>query len=449
METTLNSSGVKSRNPMAAVLGSRNFRLLWIGQGLSLLGDQFYLITMPWLVLRLTGGDALALGTVLALAGLPRAIFMLLGGAVTDRFSPRTVMLACDAVRLVLIAGLAALVMAQGIQIWMLYAFSLLFGIAAGFFMPASYAIVPRLVGKENLQGGSAITQGTAQIAQFLGPALAGGLLAWAGRDLPTGVEGAGLAFAFDALTFLVSIATLWRINLTSIPEERSADRGEKVLASIWSGLRHFWGDSFIRFVLVMMACGSLFIVGILMVGVPVLASSRLGGGAGTYGLLISVYAGGSLLGVAGAGMLPRPGVQGMKWLLTVLNLVTSLAWIALAEIHSPGLAAVVMFFVGLGSGYQGIVFFTAMQKRVPGQLMGRLMSLVLLFNVGLAPISQTLAGLVIRWSLPGLFRLAGVGFLALVTWACFQPEMKMVGEILAKNSEMQKKAVGAGMDVL
>ena len=71
----------------ANVLRIRNFRLLWIGEGISLLGDQFYLIALPWLVLSLTG-NALTVGTVLATAGVPRALFMLLGGALTDRFAP-------------------------------------------------------------------------------------------------------------------------------------------------------------------------------------------------------------------------------------------------------------------------------------------------------------------------------------------------------------------------
>ncbi len=78
----------------ASPLSVRNFRLLWIGEGISLLGDQFYMIALPWLVLQLTG-SALALGTVMALAGIPRALFVLVGGAFVDRFSPRSVMIDC------------------------------------------------------------------------------------------------------------------------------------------------------------------------------------------------------------------------------------------------------------------------------------------------------------------------------------------------------------------
>lgn len=88
----------------------RNFRLLWIGQGISVLGDQFYLIALPWLVLQLTG-DALAVGTVLALVAFPRAVFMLVGGALIDRFSPPNVMLASDALRMVLVTGILAAVL--------------------------------------------------------------------------------------------------------------------------------------------------------------------------------------------------------------------------------------------------------------------------------------------------------------------------------------------------
>src|SRR5690349_8578905 len=96
----------RAASPMAHVLGIRDFRLLWIGQSTSLLGDQFNFIAMSWLVLKMTG-DPLALGTVLALGGIPLAIFTLIGGAIADRISPRRVMLISDVVRLLISALLA------------------------------------------------------------------------------------------------------------------------------------------------------------------------------------------------------------------------------------------------------------------------------------------------------------------------------------------------------
>src|SRR5262245_16828558 len=113
----------------ASPLTVRNFRLLWIGESISLLGDQFYMIALPWLVLQLTG-NALALGAIMALAAVPRALFMLIGGAFVDRFSPRNVMFASDFARLLLVALLTVLVLSGGIQLWMLYVFALAFGLA-------------------------------------------------------------------------------------------------------------------------------------------------------------------------------------------------------------------------------------------------------------------------------------------------------------------------------
>src|SRR5512140_1563020 len=100
---------------------SRNVRLRVVGGLISVLGDQFYLIALPWLVLQLTG-NALDVGAVLALAGVPRALLMLVGGAFTDRFSPRRVMLYSNYLRAAVVGLMAALVLTGSVQVWMLYA---------------------------------------------------------------------------------------------------------------------------------------------------------------------------------------------------------------------------------------------------------------------------------------------------------------------------------------
>src|SRR5215217_9529673 len=182
----------------ASRLRVRNFRLLWIGDAISLLGDQFYMIALPWLVLQLTG-SALALGTVMALAGIPRAVFVLVGGAFVDRFSPRSVMIASNFARLVLVVLLSALVLTNTIRIEMLYAFALAFGLADSFYFPGQSAIIPQLLPEDQLQAGNTYVQGTAQLSLFLGPVLAGALVAVLGQVATT--EGApstvGIGIAF------------------------------------------------------------------------------------------------------------------------------------------------------------------------------------------------------------------------------------------------------------
>src|SRR5579859_68192 len=122
MENVVELNVQKPTSPLSV----RNFRLLWIGEGISLLGDQFYLIALPWLVLQLTS-SALALGTILALASIPRALFMLVGGVFVDRYSPRSVMFASNFARLVLVGLLSALVLTNNIGLEILYVFALAF----------------------------------------------------------------------------------------------------------------------------------------------------------------------------------------------------------------------------------------------------------------------------------------------------------------------------------
>src|SRR5512136_2635127 len=171
METTL-----PRKNSMATVFGLRDFRLLFSGATTSLLGDQFALIATPWLVLKLTG-DPLALGLVLALEGIPRAVFILLGGAITDRFAPRLIMLTADAIRLILTALMALVVFTGTVQMWMLYTFALAFGLVAGFAVPAANSIVPRLVQEQDLQAGNSVIMGSSQLVGLIGPTIAGILI--------------------------------------------------------------------------------------------------------------------------------------------------------------------------------------------------------------------------------------------------------------------------------
>src|SRR5574342_1431835 len=185
----------------ASVLRIRNFRLLWIGERLSLLGDQFYMIALPWLVLTLTG-NALAVGTVFALAGIPRALFMLVGGALTDRFTPRRLMINSNLARMVLTGLLAVLVAMNLIQLWMLYVLALFFGLADAFFFPAQTSIVPQLVDKDQLQQGNAMIQGTATLSLLVGPILAGRLISWLDGGTMHSTFGIALAFALDSLSF-------------------------------------------------------------------------------------------------------------------------------------------------------------------------------------------------------------------------------------------------------
>ncbi len=318
--------GSGARTGLFSVLRVRNFRLLWIGEAISVLGDQVHFVALPWLVLQLTG-DPLAMGSVLALAGIPRAVFMLVGGAFTDRFSPRTIMLLSNVARMILVGAMAALVLMGRIDLWMLYGFALVFGLIDAFFYPASIAIVPALLPQHQLQSGNALVQGTAQISVLLGPLLGGALIASFGGGTATvdGVStadltGTGLALALDALTFLISAVTL---RLIHEPARRQPSDGATpangVMQDILDGLKTAWNDVALRFVVLISAAINFLVDGPILIGIPVLADTRFAQGAAAFGIVMSAYGGGSLVGTLLAGSLPKPDGRRLGPLLMVI----------------------------------------------------------------------------------------------------------------------------------
>lgn len=416
------NSTVASTSP-AGVLRIRNFRMLWIGESISLLGDQFYMIALPWLVLSLTG-NALAVGTVLATAGIPRALFMLIGGAFTDRFTPRMIMIRSNLARMALTGILAGLVASKLIELWMLYAFALLFGLADAFFFPAQTSIVPHLVGKEQLQAGNAMIQGTATLSVFVGPVLAGALISRLDGGATHSVAGIALAFGLDSLSFIASITML---SLMHIGSRRApdGDREGNMLASIRDGLRTVWMDPTLKIVLGLMMGLNLLIVGPFTVGVPVIARMRFPEGAAAYGVMMSLFGGGALLGIALAGILPKPS----KTLLgTVLLSVLSLMGAGLATLGIAGtlwIAAPACLAMGVANGYNNILMISWLQQRITPGMMGRMMSLVMFAAIGLNPLSTAAAGALIGFNASFLLVSAGGLMMVLCLSAAFSPAVR------------------------
>ena len=412
------------------ILKNRNFRLLWIGEGISLLGDQLYLIALPWLVLQLTG-SAFAMGTVLALAAIPRALFMLVGGALTDRLSPRVLMLASNAARMLLVAALAAVTIGGVIELWMLYAFALLFGLADAFFFPAQSAMVPQLIGSERLQTGNAVVQGTAQLSMFLGPVLAGVLIALldgSGSGVPDR-WGIGVAFALDALSFVASLCALAAMRVDrATPSSETPPAPQGVVSLIVEGLRFVWHDHVLRYYFVLIAAANLLINGPFSVGIPVLADSRYAGGAAAFGIVLSAYGGGSLVGILLAGATPRPA--GRKFAAALLGLtgMMGLCMVALGALPGTVPAAITASVMGVAEGYVVIQFVTWLQMRTPDAMLGRMMSLLMFAVVGLSPVSSTVAGALIQVSATAVLMGAGALMVLVVLIGSLSPSVWRLG---------------------
>ena len=422
--TTSTAGPAPSANPLVV----RDFRLLWIGEAVSTLGDQFALIALPWLALVLTG-SGIALGSVLALMAIPRALFMLIGGVSVDRFSPRRVMLGSNAVRLVAVALLGAVVVTGAVELWMLYAFALVFGVADAFFFPAQTSIVPELVEPEQLQRANGIVQGTAQASVLVGPALAGVLIVIFGADAAgASAAGIGVALLLDAVTFLVSLVTLWLIR----PRAHVAAPATSLIESIREGVRFVWGSQAMRAVIAVSLAANLFITGPIEVGLPYIAYARLPEGAAAFGLIMAGFGGGSLIGLVVASILRPPRASRLGPVIILTIGLAGLGVAAVAFVDTTLAAVAVAVATGSALGYGNLLGITWMQTRIPPELMGRVMGLMITGSVGLVPVSAFLAGIAVEISLEGTMLFAGLGLAVASVASLLSPAVRRLGLVPA-----------------
>ena len=377
-----------------------DFRLLFTGESVSVIGDNFHFVALAWLTLQLTG-SGLALGSVLMVAAIPRVIFMLLGGALSDRFSPRSLMLYSNAFRGVVVGILAALVLTGNAALWQLYIMAGIFGVVDALFYPALQAIVPMLVDERTLAPANALMQGSQQFATLIGPALAGFLVAWVQT---------GPAFVFDAASFAVATVALLFVaggRRAAMAPEAAGDSRPSLLATIGAGLHYAWSDPPVRSLILLTAAFNFAFSGPLLVGLPFMSDHGLGGGSATFGILLSAFGAGALAGAVGAGSISRPPRLGTIVLLIAIGLGVGLGLLGVA----PNVAAAfgLLGAMGVGAGFLNVHIISWLQGRTAEAMRGRVMSMVMLGSVGLAPVSYALAGAIVDVGpVPLMFGVAG-----------------------------------------
>ena len=393
----------RTRFALIQPLRQRDFRLVFGGESISLLGDQFHFVALAWLTLQLTG-SGVALGTVLMTTAIPRALFMLVGGAMSDRISPRSLMLVSNALRTVVVAIIAALVLSGHAQLWQLYVLALIFGTVDAFFHPALNTIVPMLVSERLLSPANALVQIMQQLSGLIGPAIAGIVVA---------AMSTGPAFAFDAASFGVATLTMWLVRggRRAAPSATNDAANQRpsggVLANIGAGVGYAWSDPAIRSLVLLIAAFNFAFTGPLLVGLPYLADTRFQGGAAAFGIIISAYGAGALSGAVLAGSLRHVPRLGLITLLTASAMGIGLAF--LGNVPSVILAVIAMAAIGLGAGFINVRIVAWLQTRTPEAMRGRVMSLVLLGAVGLSPVSLAVSGVIIDFGAVSLmFAVAG-----------------------------------------
>jgi MFS family permease len=375
----MSHGGGLSRVRLLAPLRHRDFRLLWTGMCVSLLGDGVFLVAMAWQVYALSNSPA-ALALVGVAMTVPTIVFLLLGGVVSDRLDRRRIMLGADVARGLAVGLMAVLSLTGALELWHVVALVAVYGAGQAFFSPAFDAIVPDVLPPDELAQANALDQFVRPIAlRLAGPALGGVLIA---------LLGAGSAFALDALSFAVSAGAL--LAMTPRPRKAASEHAT-VMADIGAGLRYIRAHVWLWATFASAAIAYLLFMGPAEVLLPYIVKNDLHGSAADLGI---VFAAGGIGSVGCAVVLGQRGLPRRD--ITFMYVTWTLATFAIA---GYGVATAVWQLMIASLAFNAletagtIVWATAKQRHVPAALLGRVSSLDWLISIGLLPLSFALTG--------------------------------------------------------
>jgi MFS family permease len=380
------STKLISRVRIAAPLRHRDFRLLWTGLVVSLLGDGIFLVAVAWEAYRIDDRPSALAGVGLATSA-PQVALLLLGGAVSDRLPRRTVLIAADAARAVAVGGLAVLGSFGHLRLWELWAAAFVIGAATAFAAPAFDAIVPELVPKERLMEANGLDQFLRPAAlQLLGPALGGLLLA---------VVGNAGAFGMDALSFVFSAGCVAR--LSSVASVAAPGETSSLWVDVREGLGYVRSQVWLWGTFVAATFTYLLFLGPTYVLVPYLVKNRLHGGGATLGIVLGLGGLGSLLAAA---VTAQHGDRGRRP-ITFMYVAWTGATLLVAGyglVSRQWELAALVFAVGALEAAGTVVWATLKQRLVPGELLGRVSSIDWFVSTALMPLSYVLTPVVVRF---------------------------------------------------
>src|ERR687887_2291650 len=356
---------------------SRDFRLLWTGQAISLLGDAAFLIALGWRTFTLTG-SARSLGLVLTLQGLGLLSTVLVGGALADRYDRRTLMLVSDAARFAIIGALAAIDATGHLSIGFLAGIAFAEGLATGFFTPALGGVLPLVVEERGLGSANALIGMARQASFLIGPSLAA---------LLYGLAGSTVVFGFNSASYLVSFAFVWATR------PRIAERApaEGTVREIWAGIRYVAGVPWLWGTISLFAFVLMCQWAPIQVLTPKLVHSHFHLGVRDYGLIFSLLGAGMIVGAAAFAQL---GLNRRRGLISYLIwMVNSLLVIVFALSPWYSVAVVASFLRGMCIGFGVAVWETMLMELVPQHMLSRVISLDWFGSFGLTPVGLIVAG--------------------------------------------------------
>jgi MFS family permease len=367
---------------------SRNYRLFFLGQGLSLVGTWITMVAMIWLVYHLTQSPVL-LGIVGFVSQVPNLVLVPFGGVLSDRWNHQRILIATQFLSMLQSFALAILTLSGTIHIWHIIVLSLFQGIVNAIDSPTRQAFVPEIVErKENLINAIALNSSMFNGARLVGPAIGGVLLA---------SVGAGYCFLLDGMSYVAVLLALMAMRLKSktSTSSQSSFTFTTVLQHLKEGFAYAFGFAPIRSILIMVGLVSFLGVNFVVI-LPIFSNEILHGDANTLGLLMAASGVGSL--VAAVQLSLRREVRGLGQLVAIAPIIYGLGMIAFAVSRSIWLSALLLAIIGFGSLLQSASSNTIIQTLVQDEMRGRVMSIYIMSFLGMISFGNLFQGTLVSF---------------------------------------------------
>ncbi|MGH7919750.1 MAG: MFS transporter [Candidatus Dormibacteraceae bacterium] len=374
--------------PIFRSLRSRNYRLYASGQIVSNVGSWVQRIAQDWLVLQLTHNNGAALGITTGLQFLPMLLFGLWGSSFGDRFPKQRVLVVTQTMMAVLAVALGVLTVSGVVQVWEVFAIAFALGAVTVVDNPTRQTFVMEMVGRDRLANAVSLNSATFNVARIAGPAVAGVLIA---------VIGTGPLFFVNAVSYVGPIVALLAMRVSEL---LPAPRVVRERGQIVKGLRYVRNRPELILPMVLIAFVSTFGMN-LQITTALFATNVFQQGAGTYGLLTTAVAVGSVGGALLSATRARPS----RKLLIVASLVFGTVELVAAMMPTYQTFMILLIPTGLASLVLVTVANSTIQLNSTDQMRGRVMALYLLLSMGGAPIGAPFVGWIAdtlgaRWSL-------------------------------------------------
>jgi len=379
-------SAAPSRARVLRAFRSRDFRRLWTGQAVSMLGDTAFLVALGWRTYTLTG-SARSLGYVLTLQGIGLLLTVLVGGALADRYDRRKMMLVSDLSRFAIVGALTVIDGTGHLTLEILLGLAFAEGLATGFFTPALGGLVPLVVEEPGLGSANALIGMARQGSLLVGPSVAGLLYGFAGSTV---------VFGFNAASFLVSFAFVWATR----PRVAERAAAEGTFREIGAGIRYVAGVPWLWVTISLFAFVLMFQWAPIQVLTPKLVHTHFDLGVGAYGFIFSMLGAGMIVGaVVFAQLNPRRRRGLLSYVIWIVN---SLLVIVFALSPWYPVSVVASFLRGTCIGFGVAVWETMLMELVPRHMLSRVISLDWFGSFGLTPVGLVLVGAISGLAAPG-----------------------------------------------